>query len=209
MDFRSRRILSKTYLLLGLVLVVTGQNPAGAASGEFGMCHSQQTTPASPKLIGVLKPVYFHSANGVYLVSDRPETLTASFNRRHIIAGQAIAQYLPQTLSNGALQQNQCFVSYPSFNDDDSGKVTTYGLSFKLAPISSKVIQFWKSLPQSNVSWTTILFEPDSQDPKLYHFVGWAENHQFSFFSEETENGSVNRRSLWYQIKSAIPSRYQ
>jgi hypothetical protein len=202
----SSRILGAS--CLGLAVIIGNHNLAIAKSSGFGMCHDQKVL-ASAKPAQPFKKVYLKNSDGVYIVSDRQETFATSFQRRHIVAGKTIGEYLPEVLEAGTTEQGQCFVSYPSYNDDKSGKVTTYGIAFKLAPIPPEVLQLWKNRPKSNISWTTIFLERDSQDAKLYHFVGWAEKDQFSFFSEEIEGDSIDhrfgsaagRKSLWYQGK--------
>jgi hypothetical protein len=190
---------------LTLTVIVSSHNPTIAKSSGFGMCNGQKS-PVSIKPAQAHKKVYLKNSDGVYIVSDRQESFTASFKRRRIVAGKTIGQYLPETLEAATTEQGQCFVSYPSFNDDKSGKVTTYGIAFKLAPIPPEVLQIWKNRPQTNVSWTTILLERDSQDAKLYHFVGWVEKDQFSFSSEgesidHSFGSAAGRESLWYQGK--------
>jgi hypothetical protein len=219
---RSSKIQSKLsnkipgVLFLSLAIIISSHNPIVAKSSDFGMCHDQKLQ-VSTKPARAQKKFYLKKSDGVYIVSDRQETFATSFQRRHIVAGKTIREYLPEVLEAGTTEQGQCFVSYPSYNDDKSGKVTTYGIAFKLAPIPPEVLQLWKNRPKSNISWTTILLERDSQDAKLYHFVGWAEKDQFSFFSEETKGDSIafgasgaidhsfgsdsGRKSLWYQGK--------
>jgi hypothetical protein len=202
----SNIMLATSYF--ALAIMIGCQNLAIAAPNDFGMCHSQ-IAPINPKLAQTPKKVYLQHSNGIYIFSDRQESFAASFNRRRIIAGKVIAKYLPPVLAAATVEQGQCFVSYPSFNDDRSGKVTTYGLAFKLAPISSETLQLWKTHHQSNVNWTTIFLEPDAQNSKLYHFVGWDENSRFSFFAKESAEDVQNRQSasisgrelLWYQGK--------
>jgi hypothetical protein len=198
---------------LSLAITTGSQNLAVAAPSGFGMCRCQ-TVPVKPQQLArtpqqAPKQVYLQHSNGIYILSDRPESFATSFNRRRIIAGKVIAKYLPPVLAAATIEQEQCFVSYPSFNDDRSGKVTTYGLAFKLAPISAETLQLWKTRHQSNVNWTTIFLEPDAQNSKLYHFVGWDENSRFSFFAKESAEDVLNRQSasisgrelLWYQGK--------
>jgi hypothetical protein len=202
----SNIMLATSYF--ALAIMIGSQNLTVAAPSGFGMCHTQ-TAPVKPKLARTPKQVYLQQSNGVYIFSDRPESFAKSFNRRRIIAGKVIAEYLPAVLAAANVEQEQCFVSYPSFNDDRSGKVTTYGLAFKLAPISAETLQFWKTRHQSQVGWTTILLERDEQNSKLYHFVGWDENSRFSFFDKESAEDGQNRQSasisgrelLWYQGK--------
>jgi hypothetical protein len=200
---------------LSLAIIISSHNPIVAKSTGFAMCHDQKSQ-VSTKPAQAQKKFYLKNSDGVYIVSDRQETFAASFKRRRIVAGKTIGEYLLEVLEAGTTEQGQCFVSYPSFNDDKSGKVTTYGMAFKLAPIPSEVLQLWKNRPKSP-SWTTILLERDSRDAKLYHFVGWAEKDQFSFFSGEIKKDSIafgasgaidhsfgsaaGRKSLWYQGK--------
>jgi hypothetical protein len=193
---------------LGLAIMIGRHNLAVAAPNDFGLCHGQ-TAPVNPKLARTPKQVYLQHSNGVYIFADRPESFSTSFNRRRIIAGKVIAKYLPAVLAATTVEQEQCFVSYPSFNDDRSGKVTTYGLAFKLAPIPAETLRLWKNRHQTQVGWTTIFLERDAQNSQLYHFVGWAENGRFSFFAEESTADGQNRQStsvsgrelLWYQGK--------
>ncbi len=186
---------------LGIATLVSSQNSAVALPRENGICQGKKNQ-AIVKQEQTSQKFYLNHSNGIYVVSDRQESFTASFKRRRIMAGKVISEYLPETFAAAAVAQSQCFVSYPSYNDDGSGKVTTYGLSFDLAPISPEIIHFWRNRPQSKKGWTTILLETDPQDSRLYHFVGWAEDQQFSFFSGELKGDSLNRRSLWYQGKS-------
>jgi hypothetical protein len=202
----SNSILSA--LCLSIATIVSSHSAVAATPGGFGMCNDQKNQ-AVTQSVQTSKKFYLQNSNSIYIVSDRQESFTASFKRRRIVAGKTIGEYLPGVLEAATTEQRQCFVSYPSYNDDKSGKVTTYGIAFKLAPIPPEVLQLWKNHHQSNISWTTILLERDSQDTKLYHFVGWAEKDQFSFFSGETEGDSIDhsfgsasgRKSLWYQGK--------
>jgi hypothetical protein len=200
----STKILSAS--CLALTIMIGNHHSAMAKSSDFGMCHGQKSQ-VSTRPAQASKKVYLKNSNGVYIFSDRQESFKASFNRRRIMAGKTIAKYLPQVLEATSLEQIQCFVSYPSFNDDGSGKVTTYGLAFRLAPIPPEIAQLWKNHHQSDISWATILLEQDAQDAKLYHFVGWVDKEKFSFFSDEPEGDSPNyrshsafsRKSLWYR----------
>lgn len=186
---------------LGIAILISSQNSAVALPRGDGICQGKKNQ-AIVKQEQTSRKFYLNHSNGIYTVSDRKESFATSFKRRRIMAGKVISEYLPKTFAAATAAQSQCFVSYPSHNDDGSGKVTTYGLSFDLAPISLEIIQFWRNRPQSNNGWTVILLEADPQDSRLYHFVGWAEDQQFSFFSGELKGGSLNRRSLWYQGKS-------
>ena len=197
---RVKSILGASFV--GLALWVGSQNQTVAIPKEAGICWSDPT-PISIKRVQTPKKLYLKTSNGVYIVSDRQESFAESFKRRRIMAANVIATSLPETFASAAVEQNDCFVSHPSFNDDGSGKVELYGLFFRLAPVSTQILRFWKQHPQMQMGWTTILLERDPRDSELYYFVGWVTDEAFSFDIEESRGDSLNRRSLWYQGKDA------
>ncbi len=143
---------------------------------------------------------YLNNPDGIHIISDRQESVVEFFQGHRIVVAMVTLQDLKQTLTKSQVMQNNCFVAYPSFNYDGSGKIDTYGFAIKLAPVSLEVIQFWKKYQPNTVS-VKIFLEQDSEDSELYHFVGWTEAEGFSFSSEESLALSLKSEDLWYREK--------
>jgi hypothetical protein len=195
---------------LSIAIVIGSQNLVIATPNGFGMCQDQKSQ-VSTKLAPIPTKVYLQHSDGVYIFSDRQENFVSAFNRRRIVAGKVAANYLPEVFAAASVEQDQCLVFYPSFNDDRNGKINTYGLAFTLAPIPSEIFKIWQTRHKSdrNDTMITILLERDTRNSNLYHFVGWDENSRFSFFAKESAENNPNRQSsspsgrelLWYQGK--------
>ncbi|WP_232224157.1 hypothetical protein [Mastigocladopsis repens] len=175
-----------------------------ASPSERGMCQSNELQP-DVKQAQAKRNILLNNPPGVYIISDRKESIAKFFQQRRIVVGTVMSQLLDKTLMMAQVVQRNCFVAYPSSNDDGRGEITTYGLIFKLAPVSPKVAQLWKERHQSNAISVQMFLERDSQDSELYHFVGWAESKQFSFSPELAKSNplpaSLNPKDLWYQGK--------
>ena len=141
---------------------------------------------------------YLNNPDRIHIISDRQESVVEFFQGHRIVVAMVTLQDLNKTLTTSQVIQNNCFVAYPSFNYDGSGKITTYGLSIKLAPVSLEVIQIWKKHQPKTVS-VKIFLEQDPEDSELYHFVGWTEAERFSFSPEDSVAFSLKPQNLWYR----------
>jgi hypothetical protein len=151
---------------------------------------------------GTRRRVYLNSQSGIHIISDRKESVVEFFQRRRIVVGTVLLKDWNKTLTASQSMQDGGFMSYPSYNDDESGKTTTYGLSFNLSPVSSDAMRLWKKRRQLDVVSVPIFLERDPKNSKLYHFVGWADAGRFSFFSADSRSTSLNPQTLWYRGKS-------
>ena len=198
------QILLAHYIVV--FVVITGSlNPAvanqTAPPERLGMCHSE-LQPDVKQTQGE-RGILVNSPPEVYIISDRQESVAEFFKRRRLVVGTVMSQVLDITLTTPQVVQGNCFVAYPSANDDGRGEITTYGLIFKLAPVSLEVVQLWKERHQSNAISVQMFLERDDQDLELYHFVGWTESKQF-FLSPELARSNpspalFNPKDLWYQ----------
>ncbi len=207
MQHQLRKILSYQSIVVVFVVITGTLNPAvvsQASPSERGMCQSNELQP-DVKQAQAKRNILLNNPPGVYIISDRKESIAKFFQQRRIVVGTVMSQLLDKTLMMAQVVQRNCFVAYPSSNDDGRGEITTYGLIFKLAPVSPKVAQLWKERHQSNAISVQMFLERDSQDSELYHFVGWAESKQFSFSPELAKSNplpaSLNPKDLWYQGK--------
>lgn len=199
------QILIAQYIVV-LVVITGSLNPAVASRvtppERLGMCQSSDLHP-DIKQAQAKRGILVNSPPGVYIISDRQESVAEFFQRRRLVVGTVMLQVLDKTLTTPQAVQGNCFVAYPSSNDDGRGEITTYGLIFKLAPVPPEVVQLWKERHQSNAISVQMFLERDSQDSELYHFVGWVESKQFSFSPELAKSNplpaSFNPKDLWYQ----------
>jgi hypothetical protein len=107
-------------LCLSIAIVIGSQNLVIATPNGFGMCQDQKSQ-VSTKLAPIPTKVYLQHSDGVYIFSDRQENFVSVFNRRRIVAGKVAANYLPEVFAAASVEQDQCLVFYPSFNDDRNG----------------------------------------------------------------------------------------
>ena len=172
------------------VVIMGSFNPAVASQASstqrLGMCQSTELQ-SNVNQAQVKRDILLNSPYEVYIISDRQESIAEFFQRHRIMVGTVMSQVLSKTLATPQVLQGNCFVAYPSFNDDGKGEITNYGHIFKLAPVSPKVVQLWKERHQPNIISVQIFLERDFKDSELYHFVGWAENKQFSFSPKLTK----------------------
>jgi hypothetical protein len=191
---------------LGLVAIALTLNHPTAASQASSLERSSlsQRKELQPTVaLGQPKTeVYLNSLSGIHIISDRPESVVEFFQHRRIVVGTVPLKDWNKTLAASQESQRGGFLSYPSFNDDKSGKTTTYGLVFKLSPVSSDIIRLWEKRRQPDDGSGPMFLERDPKNSKLYHFVGWADAGRLSFFSADSRLTSVNPQTLWYRGKS-------
>lgn len=199
------QILIAQYIVV-LVVITGSLNPAVASRAtppeHLGMCQSSDLQP-DVRQAQTKRGILVSSPPKLYIISDRQESVTEFFQRHRLVVGTVMSQVLDETLTTPQVVQRNCFVAYPSSNDDGRGEINAYGLIFKLAPVLPEVVQLWKERHQSNATSVRMFLERDSQDSELYHFVGWAESKQFSFSPEQAKSNplpaSFNPKDFWYQ----------
>jgi hypothetical protein len=189
---------------LSLAVIAVSLNPAVA-------CQAISLEPLGISQSIGLKPnvkqehrgmsVYLNSPSEIHLISDREESVVGFFQRHRIVVGMTTAQDLSKILKPSAAISENFVVAYPSYNDDGSGKMSTYILSFKLAPVSSELLQLWNKRNQANPVSVHMFLERDPDDSELYHFVGWAESKKFSFNPEDSLPSPLKPQELWYRGK--------
>jgi hypothetical protein len=186
---------------LSLVIIAVSLNPTVACQAilleGLGISQSRGIEPNVEQEHPGMR-VYLNSPSEIHIISDRQENVVEFFQRHRIVVGMATVQDLNKIIPSQVMPEN-FFVAYPSSNDDGSGKIGTYRLSFKLAPVSLEVIQIWKNRHQPNAVSVHIFLERDPLDSELYHFVGWAESNQFSFTPEDSIPFPLNPQELWYK----------
>jgi hypothetical protein len=146
--------------------------------------------------------VYLNNRSGIHIISDRKESVVEFFQHHRIVVGTVLLKDWEKTFTAFQESQRGGFLSYPSFNDDRSGKTTTYGLVFRLSSVSSDIVRLWEKRRQSDDGSEAIFLERDPKDSKLYHFVGWADAGRLSFFSANSRLTSLNPQTLWFRGKS-------
>jgi hypothetical protein len=145
--------------------------------------------------------VYLNSLSGIHIISERQESVVEFFQHHRIVVGTVLLKDWDKAFTASQESQRGGFLSYPSFNDDKSGKTTTYGLVFRLSPVSSDIVRLWEKRRQPDDGSKPIFLERDPKDSKLYHFVGWADAGRLSFFSAASQPTSLNPQNLWYRGK--------
>jgi hypothetical protein len=190
---------------LGFVIIAEDANSAiaapnrstvplsGGQSSQLQVTMSQNQPQAGVRL---------NTPAGIYLISDRQESVVDFFQHRRIVSGASTRQDVDEMIAAPTIVKDQ-FLAYPSFNDDKSGEVNAFGLPYKLAAISPELIRLWKEKQPNTNNAIYIFLERDSQDPNLYHLVGWVESDRFSFSPGEIGpnplSGLLQPKELWYQ----------
>jgi hypothetical protein len=198
-----RILVVQCFGLVAIALILNHPIAASQASSLERSSLSQRKELQPTVALGQPKTkVYLNSLSGIHIISDRQENVVEFFQHRRIVVGTVLLNDWNKTLTASQESQRGGFISYPSFNDDRSGKTTIYGLIVKLSPISSDIVRLWEKRRQLDDVSVPIFLERDPKDSKLYHFVGWADAGRLSFFSADSRLTSINPQTLWYRGKS-------
>jgi hypothetical protein len=199
----TRTLIAPCLGLVAISLTLNNQAVASQATSlqRLGISQRKELQPT----IALERPktkVYLNSLSGIHIISDRQESVVKFFQHRRIVVGTVLLKDWNKTFTAPQESQRGGFLSYPSFNDDKSGQTTTYGLVFRLSPVSSDIVRLWEKRHQPDDGSVPIFLERDLKDSKLYHFVGWADAGRLSFFSANSQPTSLNPQTLWYRGKS-------
>jgi hypothetical protein len=194
-----RILVSQCLGLIAIAVVLNQAVASQAASLERSSISQRKEIQPNIAQGQPRSKVYLNSLSGIHIISDRQESVVEFFQHRRIVVGTVLLKDWNKTLKASQESQRGGFLSYPSFNDDRSGKTTTYGLIFRLSPVSSDIVQLWEKRRQLDDGSVPIFLERDPKDSKLYHFVGWADAGRLSFFSVDSQPTSLNPQKLWYR----------